>query len=66
MRNGYKFYPLNKVLSYWRKADNSLSSSSIQKISDDFKLYYNLENKNFIYSIYSVIVLAYNKINKIL
>lgn len=66
MRNGYKFYPLNKVLSYWRKADNSLSSSSIQKISDAFKLYYNLENKNFIYSIYSVIVLAYNKINKIL
>ena len=64
MRNGYKFHPLNKVLTYWRKADKSLSSSSTQKILDAFKLYYNLENKNFIYSIYSVIILAYNKIYK--
>ena len=60
-----KFFPIQKVLSCWRFTENSLSSNKFQKLSDSFKLFYKIENKNFINSIFSVIVLSYNKILKI-
>ena len=59
------FLPINKTLSYWRKAENSLSSNKIQKLLDAFKVFYKLENKNFIISVYSVLILSINKILKI-
>ena len=59
-----KIYGINKNLVLWRKTENSLSSNSIQKIKDAFTLYYKFENKNLILSIYSVLVLAYNKLKK--
>ena len=65
LRKGYKFFPIKKVLSYWRVTENSLSSNKFQKLSDSFKLFYRIENKNLINSIFGVIVLAYNKIYKI-
>ena len=65
LRKGYKFFPIKKVLSYWRVTENSLSSNKFQKLSDSFKLFYRIENKNLINSIFGVIVLAYNKILKI-
>ena len=65
LRKGYKFFPIKKILSYWRVTENSLSSNKFQKLSDSFKLFYRIENKNLINSIFGVIVLAYNKILKI-
>ena len=65
LRKGYKFFRIQKVLSCWRFTENSLSFNKFQKLSDSFKLFYKIENKNFINSIFSVIVLSYNKILEI-
>jgi glycosyltransferase involved in cell wall biosynthesis len=62
LRKGYKLNYLNQFLTSWRKSNNSLSSNIFQKISDAFKLYYLYENKNFIISIYSVLVLSFNRV----
>ena len=64
LRKGYKLNHLKPVLSKWRKTKESLSSNIFQKLKDAFKLYYFYENKNFIFSIYSVLVLSYNKLIK--
>jgi len=64
VRQGIKLVPINQKLSFWRKTDNSLSSNTFQKIKDAFTLFYKLENKNFILSIFSVITISYNKILK--
>ena len=64
LRKGYRLRHLKNILSYWRKTKNSLSSKKFQKIRDAFKLFYEFENKNFIFSIYSVLVLSYNKLLK--
>lgn len=63
-RQGFKLKHLNQNLSFWRKSKKSLSSNVFQKLMDAFKLYYIYEKKNFIFSIYSVIVLSYNKLIK--
>ncbi len=62
LRNNYKFIAINKIYSSWRKDSVSLSSNTIQKISDAFKLFYKYENKNLIFSIYSVVILSINKL----
>ena len=64
LRKGYKLNHFNPMLSKWRKTKKSLSSNIFQKLVDAFKLYYFYENKNFIFSIYSVLVLSYNKFIK--
>ena len=64
MRSGVNFHPINKPLSFWRKTNNSLSSNKIQKLFDAFKLFYRFENKNFLNSIFSVIILSLNKLYK--
>ena len=65
LRKGVKFGYVNKILTSWRKTKNSLSSNISQKLLDAFKMYYIYEKKNFIFSIFSVLVLSYNKlINK--
>ena len=63
-RKGIKLRHLSENLSCWRKTENSLSSNTLIKIFDAFKLFYYYEKKNFIFSIYSVIVLSYNKLLK--
>jgi len=65
LKKGYKLSHFKKNLSSWRKIKNSLSSNSIQKIKDAFTIYYKFENKNLTLSIYSVLVLAYNKLKKL-
>jgi len=65
-RKGIKLSHLNLNLSFWRKTKNSLSSNSLNKIVDAYKLYRFYEKKNFIIAIYSVITLAYNKLYKII
>ena len=63
-RKGIKLRHLKENLSYWRKTENSLSSNTLLKVFDAFKLFYFYEKKNFIFSIYSVLVLSYNKVLK--
>ena len=64
LRNGQKLYHYNKVLTNWRKSENSLSSNIFNKVRDAFKVYYFYENKNLLLSIYSVIILSFNKLKK--
>ncbi len=49
---------LDKSLMFWRQTPNSLSSSTLQKLKDAFKVYYVYEKKNFFYSIFCVIRLS--------
>ena len=55
---------LNETLSSWRKLDNSLSSSVLQKIKDAFKVYNYYMQFNFIKSFYYVICLSINFLKK--
>ena len=64
IKKGHKLSHINDSLSSWRKSNDSLSSNNLQKIIDAFKLYYIHQNKNLLLSIYSVIVLGYNKLFK--
>ncbi len=64
LRQGVKLFSINKNLSSWRKTKNSLSSDTFQKLKDAFKLFYLYENKNFLLSIFSVLIISYNKILK--
>ena len=55
---------LDETLTFWRKLDNSLSSSVIQKIKDAFKVYNHYMKFNFIKSFYYVICLSINFLKK--
>ena len=55
---------LNETLTSWRKIDNSLSSSVIQKLKDAFKVYNYYMKFNFIKSFYYVICLSINFLRK--
>ena len=50
--------------SYWRDLDNSLSSSTIQKLSDGFKVYRVYMKFNFIKSLYLLLCLSLNYLKK--
>ena len=54
----------NETLTSWRKTDNSLSSSVIQKLIDAFKVYNYYMKFNFIKSSYYVICLSFNFLKK--
>ena len=64
LRNGAKIMGINDSLTVWRDNPNSLSKNIFQKLSDSFKVYYRFENKNFLESLFSVLVLSINKIKK--
>ena len=64
LRMKYKFLPINKYLVSWRKTENSLSTNMWRKLIDSFTVYYKYEKKNFINSIYSVIILSISKLLK--
>jgi len=55
---------LDKNLVSWRKTDNSLSESTIQKLKDAFLIYNKHLKFNFIKSIYHVIFLSLNFFRK--
>ncbi len=53
------FKSINKDLVYWRYLKNSLSSSTVQKIGDAFRLYNNHLNFSFLFSIFCVLRLSF-------
>lgn len=54
----------NKSLTYWRKLDNSLSSSLTQKLFDGFNVYYNYMNYSLVKSMISLFFLSINFLRK--
>ncbi len=56
--------PINKNLTIWNKSENSLSSNSLQKIKDGFKVYNRYCNFNFIKSLFYLLILSFNFITK--
>jgi len=63
-KNGVIFFGLDENLVSWRKIKNSLSSSSIQKLIDGYKVYRFFLNYSFFGSIYRLIILSINFIKK--
>ena len=63
-QNGVKMKGIKKNYSYWRKLGNSLSSSTIQKIFDGYKVYNFYLNYSVIKSIIRLIILSLNSILK--
>jgi len=65
LRTGVKLMGINSSLVYWRDVPGSLSKNVIQKLKDSFKVYYKYEKKNFLESIFRVLILSKNKLIKI-
>ena len=55
-----KMLGIQEILASWRKTDNSLSDSFIQKIKDAFYVYNTFLRFNFIKSIYCIFILSIN------
>jgi len=64
LKDGTKIYAFKKNLVKWRKSENSLSSSSLQKIQDGYKVYNHYLGYNFIKSSYYLLVLTFNYFKK--
>ena len=63
-KDGIKMMSINETLVSWRKTDNSLSSSIMQKLSDAFTIYNKYLKFNLIKSIFHVFALSLNFLNK--
>lgn len=59
-----KFYALKNSLTSWRMLKNSLSSSTIRKLIDGYRVYRNYKNQNIINSLYSLLILSLNYLKK--
>ena len=64
MKKNYKFYAYDSNLTNWTDSKNSLSSSTIQKLFDGFKVYNNYMHFNIIKSLYYLICLSLNYLKK--
>ena len=64
LKKNYKIISLDENLVNWRKLNNSLSSSIIQKLSDGFKVYNSYMNYNYITSLYLLLCLCINFLKK--
>tara|TARA_B100000941_G_C28462154_1_gene531356 strand:- start:57 stop:800 length:744 start_codon:yes stop_codon:yes gene_type:complete len=64
LKKNIKIYGLNENLMLWTKSESSLSSSTIQKLIDGFKVYNKYMKFNYIKSFYYLICLSLNFIIK--
>ena len=64
LKKNYKFHALESNLTNWTRSKNSLSSSTIQKLFDGFKVYNNYMHFNIIKSLYYLICLSLNYLKK--
>ncbi len=60
-----KFHGIHKYLVKWRKTENSLSSSTFQKLVDGYMVYKRYMGFNSIKSFYYLIILSLNFLRKI-
>ena len=63
-KDNVKIVGIDRIFTYWRKVNNSLSSGICQKIKDAFKIYYIYEKKSFVMSIINVFFLSFFSLNK--
>ena len=63
-KKNVKMLGINKTLMFWRKTQNSLSSSTIQKVKDAFIVYNKYMEFNPLKSIYLVFILSFNALKK--
>ena len=63
-KKGLKFHGMKKIYVKWRKLNNSLSSSTIRKLIDGYKVYKNYLNFSFLRSIIYLIRLSLNFLKK--
>lgn len=63
-KNGKTIHALNKKLTQWRKSSNSLSSSAVRKLIDGYRVYRHYLKFSVIKSLYSLLVLSINFLNK--
>ena len=66
LKDGTKIYAFKRNLVQWRKSENSLSSSSLQKIKDGYKVYNYYLNYNFIKSSFYLFILTLNYFKKLI
>ena len=59
-QKGIKMLGMKQILFSWRKTENSLSSSTIQKLKDAFKIYNTYLKLNFLQSLFLIIMLSLN------
>ena len=64
LKKNYKFYAFDSNLTNWTESKNSLSSNTIQKLFDGFKVYNYYMKFNMIKSIYYLICLSLNYLKK--
>ena len=64
LKKNYKVFGINTDLTSWRKLNNSLSSSTLQKLIDGFNVYHKFMKFNFIRSLYYLMVLCANYLRK--
>ncbi len=64
MKKNIKIFALDENLTTWRKLDNSLSSSIIQKLRDGFDVYKNYMKFNILKSFYYLLILSANSLIK--
>jgi len=63
-QKNYNFYAIKQAYTYWRSLKNSLSSSTIQKLTDGYRVYrYHLKQTIF-KSLISLMVLSINFLKK--
>jgi teichuronic acid biosynthesis glycosyltransferase TuaG len=63
-KDNVKIVGIDRIFTYWRKVNNSLSNGIWQKIKDAFKIYYIYEKKSFVMSIINVFLLSLFALNK--
>ena len=63
-KNGKIIHALNTKLAQWRKSNNSLSSSVVRKLTDGYYVYRHYLKFSVIKSLYSLLVLSINFLNK--
>ena len=64
LKKNYKFHAQDKYLTSWTDLENSLSSSTIQKLKDGFRVYNNYMNFNIVKSLYYLFCLSINYLKK--
>ena len=64
LKNNIIIEAIDENLTSWRKLDNSLSSSTLQKLSDGFSVYHNYMKFSFIKSAYYLFCLGINYLKK--
>ena len=64
LKKGIKIYPLDQKLTKWTKDPYSLSSNTIQKLKDGFKVYNQYMKFDYIKSLYFLFLLSCNYLKK--